>query len=235
MSGGTERPFNEERRLPPTLARIQAYLSQQAYRAEVVVVDNRSLDRTAEIASAAGARVLTERQRGKGAAVRTGMLAARGEYVLFSDADLSTPIEEVEKLLAALHAGSQVAIGSRAMSASEVRVHQPWHREAVGRIGNLLVRLLAVHGIADTQCGFKLFPREVAHRLFGAQRLTGIAFDMEVLFLAQRLRLRVAEVPVVWVDDPDTRISRVRDGLDALKDLLRIRWNWWRGRYRGAA
>lgn len=166
-------------------------------------------------------------------AVRTGMLAARGEYVLFSDADLSTPIEEVEKLLAALRAGHQVAIGSRALPESEIVVHQPWYREMVGRIGNLLVRLLAVHGIADTQCGFKLYPREVAQRLFGAQRMTSISFDMEVLFLAQRLGLKIAEVPVVWVDNPDTRFNRLRDGLDALKDLLRIRWNWLRGRYRG--
>ncbi len=115
---------------------------------------------------------------------------------------------------------------------SEIRVHQPWHRELVGRMGNLLVRMMAVRGIKDTQCGFKLFRREVARRLFGAQQMTGIAFDMEVLFLAQRFGLKIAEVPVVWVDDPDTRFNRVRDGMDALKDLARIRWNWQRGRYR---
>ena len=224
--------YNEEQRLPPSMARIREYLAEQPYRAEVIVVDNASADRTSEVAKESGAQVLEERRRGKGAAVRTGVLAARGEYVLFSDADLSTPIEEVEKLLAALRSGYDVAIGSRALPESNITVHQPWYREFVGRFGNLLVRLLAVHGIADTQCGFKLYPRAVARRLFEAQRMTGIAFDMELLFLAQRLKLKVAEVPVTWVDNPDTRFNRLRDGLDALKDLVRIRWNWVRGRYR---
>jgi len=241
MSEPQPRPFlsvvipayNEEGRLPPTLARVKQYLAQQTYLSEIVVVDNASADRTTEVAREAGAEVIQEKRRGKGAAVRTGMLAARGEYVLFSDADLSTPIEEVEKLLEAIRRGADVAIGSRALPESNITQHQPWYRELVGRAGNLLVRLLAVHGIADTQCGFKLFPRALAQRLFTAQRVTGIAFDMEVLFLAQRLKLTIAEVPVTWVDSPDTRISRVRDSADAVKDLIRIRWNWLRGKYRG--
>jgi dolichyl-phosphate beta-glucosyltransferase len=223
--------YNEEERLPPTLARIGQYLAEQSYESEIMVVDNASSDRTSEMARRAGAGVLAEPRRGKGAAVRTGMLAAHGEYILFSDADLSTPIEEVERLLEALRGGDDIAIASRGLAESKLPVRQPWYRELVGRVGNVLVRLAAVHGIADTQCGFKLFPREVAHRLFGAQLMTGIAFDMEILFLAQRLGLRIAEVPVTWVDSPDTRISRVRDSLDALKDLARIRWNWLRGRY----
>ena len=223
--------YNEEERLPPTLARIGEYLAEQSYESEIVVVDNASSDRTSDVARPSGATVLAEPRRGKGAAVRTGMLAARGEYILFSDADLSTPIEEVERLLEALRRGHDIAIASRGLAESKLPVRQPWYRELVGRVGNVVVRLAAVHGIADTQCGFKLFPREVAHRLFGAQLMTGIAFDMEILFLAQRLGLRIAEVPVTWVDSPDTRISRVRDSLDALKDLARIRWNWLRGRY----
>ena len=241
MSEPENRPFlsvvipayNEEHRLPPTFAVVKEYLAQQRYASEIIVVDNASADRTAEVARKAGVEVLEETRRGKGAAVRTGMLAARGEYVLFSDADLSTPIAEVEKLLEAIRRGHEVAIGSRALPESNITVHQPWYRELVGRMGNLLVRIVAVRGIADTQCGFKLYPRQVAQRLFGAQRMTGIAFDMEMLFLAQRLGLRIAEVPVTWVDNPDTRFSRVRDSLDALKDLVRIRWNWLRGRYRG--
>jgi len=224
--------YNEERRLAPTLERVQQYLREQEYRAEVIVVDNNSRDATAEVAARAGATVLKEPRRGKGAAVRTGMLAAEGEYVLFSDADLSTPIEEVEKLMSALKSGYDIAIGSRALPESNLPVRQPWYREMVGRAGNLLVRLMAVHGIADTQCGFKLFPRSIARRLFGAQRLTGIAFDMEVLFLAQRLGLKIAEVPVTWIDNPDTRISRVRDSADAIKDLIRIRITWLLRRYR---
>ncbi len=224
--------YNEERRLPPTLERVRQYLRGRPYRAEVIVVDNNSSDATAELAARAGATVLKETRRGKGAAVRTGMLAAEGEYVLFSDADLSTPIEEVEKLMSALQSGYDIAIGSRALPESNLPVRQPWYRELVGRAGNLLVRLMAVHGIADTQCGFKLFPRAVARRLFGAQRLTGIAFDMEILFLAQRLGLKIAEVPVTWIDNPDTRISRVRDSADAIKDLIRIRITWLLRRYR---
>lgn len=224
--------YNEESRLRPTLDRMREYFSGQSYSVEMIVVDNASSDRTGEVAREAGVTVLSEPRRGKGAAVRTGMLAAQGAHVLFSDADLSTPIEEVGKLMAALGAGHDVAIGSRALPESNLAVRQPWYRELVGRAGNLLVRLMAVHGVADTQCGFKLFGRETARRLFGAQKMTGIAFDMEILFLAQRLGLKIAEIPVTWIDNPDTRISRVRDSLDAIKDLVRIRINWSLGRYR---
>ena len=239
MSGEQARPFlsivipayNEEVRLVPTLARIKEYLAGQSYSSEILVVDNASSDRTREVAREAGVEVLEERQRGKGAAVQTGMLAARGEQILFSDADLSTPIEEVEGLMAELQAGCEVAIASRGLPESKLPVRQPWYRELVGRAGNVLVRLVAVRGIADTQCGFKLFPRAIARRLFGAQLMTGIAFDMEILFLAQRSGMKIAEVPVTWIDSPETRISRVRDSLDAIKDLARIRMNWIRGRY----
>jgi len=223
--------YNEENRLRPTLDRMREYFSDQSYSVETIVVDNASSDRTAEAAREAGVTVLSEPRRGKGAAVRTGMLAGRGRHLLFSDADLSTPIEEIEKLMAAMREGYDVAIASRALPESDLAVRQPWHRELVGRAGNLLVRLMAVHGIADTQCGFKLFSKDVGHRLFGAQKMTGISFDMEILFLAQRLGLRIAEIPVTWIDSPDTRISRVRDSLDALKDLVRIRINWSLGRY----
>ncbi len=239
MSGEQARPFlsvvipayNEEVRLVPTLARIKEYLAGQSYSSEILVVDNGSRDRTSEVAREAGVEVIEEPQRGKGAAVRTGMLAARGEHILFSDADLSTPIAEVEGLMAELQGGCDVAIASRGLPESKLPVRQPWYRELVGRAGNVLVRLVAVRGIADTQCGFKLFPRAIARRLFGAQLMTGIAFDMEILFLAQRSGMKIAEVPVTWIDSPETRISRVRDSLDAIKDLVRIRMNWIRGRY----
>jgi dolichyl-phosphate beta-glucosyltransferase len=224
--------YNEEHRLGPTLARIKEYLGEQEYTSEIIVVDNASEDRTIDVARASCVEVLEERRRGKGAAVRTGMMAARGEYALFSDADLSTPIEEAEKLLAAVRAGHDIAIASRALPESNLVKRQPWYREMVGRLGNVLVRLLAVHGIADTQCGFKLFPRAIAQRVFPAQRLTGAAFDVEVLFIVQHMRWKIAEVPVTWIDSPDTRFSRIRDSLDALKDLVRIRVNWALGRYR---
>jgi dolichyl-phosphate beta-glucosyltransferase len=160
------------------------------------------------------------------------MLAATGQYVLFSDADLSTPIEEVEKLLLPLREGYDVAIASRGLPESKIVKHQPWYREIVGRSGNLLVRLAAVRGIADTQCGFKLFPRDLAHRIFRVQRLTGAMFDVETLFVAQRHGLKIAEVPVTWIDSPDTRFNRLTDSVDSLKDLARIRVNWMLGRYR---
>ena len=240
MSGESAAPYlsvvipayNEENRLGPTLETIKGYLAERDYTSEVLVVDNGSRDRTSEVARDGGVEVMEERRRGKGAAVRTGMLAARGEYVLFSDADLSTPIEEVEKLLAELRAGADVAIASRGLPESNLVKRQPWYRELVGRAGNLLVRMMAVGGIADTQCGFKLFPREIARRVFPAQRLTGAAFDVELLFIVQHAGWKIAEVPVTWIDSPDTRFSRVRDSLDALKDLVRIRINWLLGRYR---
>jgi dolichyl-phosphate beta-glucosyltransferase len=224
--------YNEERRLGLTLARIQQYLAAQSYTSDILVVNNASTDQTGEVARAAGVQVIDEPRRGKGAAVRTGVLAAPGEYVLFSDADLSTPIEEVEKLLASLRQGYDIAIASRGLPESNIVKRQPWYRELVGRLGNLVVRMAAVPGIADTQCGFKLFPREVARKLFRVARLRGAAFDVEVLFIAQRHRLRIAEVPVTWIDSPDTRFNRVTDSLDALKDLVRIRVNWALGRYR---
>ncbi len=240
MSGDSTAPFlsvvipayNEENRLGPTLARIQEYLGAQGYTFQILVVDNGSEDRTAEVAREAGVEVIEEPRRGKGAAVRAGMLAARGEYLLFSDADLSTPIEEVEKLMDELRAGSDVAIASRGLRESKLVKRQPWYREFVGRAGNVLVRLIALRGIADTQCGFKLFPREIAQRVFLAQRLRGAAFDVEVLFIVRHAGWEIAEVPVTWIDSPDTRFSRVRDSLDALKDLFRIRVNWLLGRYR---
>jgi len=224
--------YNEENRLGPTLKRIKEYLASQEYTSEIIVVDNASRDRTIEVAREAGVEVIEEPRRGKGAAVRTGMLAARGEYVLFSDADLSTPIEEVEKLLDRVRGEADVAIASRGLPGSNLVKRQPWYREIVGRVGNLLVRMMAVRGIADTQCGFKLFPREIARRVFPAQRLTGAAFDVELLFIVQHNGWKIAEVPVTWIDSPDTRFSRVRDSLDALKDLFRIRANWLLGRYR---
>jgi dolichyl-phosphate beta-glucosyltransferase len=242
--------YNEEKRLGPTVARIQEYLAAQSYTSDILVVNNASTDRTGEVARAAGraspagrpspagraspagVKVIDEPRRGKGAAVRTGMLAALGDYALFSDADLSTPIKEVEKLLARVADGYDIVIASRGLPASNIVKHQPWYRELVGRLGNVLVRMVAVRGIADTQCGFKLFSREVAQRLFRVARLRGAAFDVEVLFIAQRHGLRIAEVPVTWIDSPDTRFNRVTDSLDALKDLVRIRINWLLGRYR---
>jgi dolichyl-phosphate beta-glucosyltransferase len=223
--------YNERERLPPTLARILSYLGDRGLSAEILVCDDGSTDGTAEVAG----RLLqaqdgipwqvlaTPANEGKGAAVRRGVLAAGGELILFSDADLSTPIEEFEKLAAAVESGAKVAIGSRGRPDSEVEVSQPIHREMMGRIFNLIVRTVLVPGICDTQCGFKLFRRDAARSLFKRAKANGLAFDVEILLLARRAGYRIAEVPVRWIDSPDSRVTLVGGSLSMLLDLARIR------------
>ena len=223
--------LNEEDRLPRTLESIVSHLSRRREGYELVVVDDGSRDRTAERAQAAGATVLrNETNRGKGYAVRRGMLAARGARRLMTDADLSTPIEELDRLCARMDEGHDVVIGSRALPGARIEVRQPWYRENMGRFFNLFVRALAVPGVTDTQCGFKLFSGAAARDVFSAARLDGFSFDVEVLFLARRKGYRIAEVPVIWRNDAATRVSLLR-GFLAFPDLLRIRANDWRGRY----
>lgn len=194
-------------------------------------MDDGSRDATAERAQASGATVLrNEGNRGKGYAVRRGMLAARGERRLMTDADLSTPIEQLERLEARMDEGHDVVIGSRALPDSRIEVRQPWYRENMGRLFNLFVRALTVPGIRDTQCGFKLFTAAAARDVFSAARLDGFSFDVEALFLARRNGYRIAEVPVVWRNDTATRVGLL-GGFLAFPDLLRIRANAWTGRY----
>jgi dolichyl-phosphate beta-glucosyltransferase len=222
--------YNEAARLPRTLATIAAHLAGREH--EVLVVDDGSGDATAACATAAGAtRVLRHQpNRGKGYAVRRGMLEARGERRLMTDADLSTPIEELARLEAALDSGADVAIGSRAVSGARIELHQPRYREALGRCFNRLVRLLLLPGLQDTQCGFKLYTAAAAEAAFGPARLDGFCFDVESLVLARRGGMRVAEVPVRWLNDAASRVSLLGGGR-AFLDLLVIRWNLWRGRY----
>ena len=224
--------YNEVSRLPRTLERVKHFLSGRPH--EIVVVDDGSTDGTADAARAVGGPGLVllrhEPNRGKGYAVRRGMLAARGARRLMSDADLSTPIEELAKLEAKLDNGYDVAIGSRALPGAQVEVRQPWYRESMGRLFNVFVRTLAVPGLRDTQCGFKLFSARAADAAFGAARLDGFSFDVESLFIARQLGYRVAEVPVVWRNDAATRVGLL-GGFQAFPDLLRIRLNDWRGYY----
>ena len=227
--------YNEALRLPPTLERVRKYLDGAGARYEIVVVDDGSADATAEVARAQGATVVrNETNRGKGFAVRRGMLQARGRRRLMTDADLSTPIEELPRLMESLEAGYDIAIASRALAGSRIEVRQSAYREGMGRLFNLCVRVLAVPGLHDTQCGFKLFTAEAAEASFGPSRLEGFSFDVETLFVARLRGLRIAEVPVTWRNDTATRVGPM-NGFRAFLDLGKIRVNGWRGLYRSGA
>jgi dolichyl-phosphate beta-glucosyltransferase len=228
--------YNEARRLPATLASVRAYLRDHGREHEIVVVDDGSSDATAQVARDAGddVRVLRhEPNRGKGYAVRRGMLAATGARRLITDADLSTPIEELAKLEAEVDRGFDVAIGSRAVRGALIEVRQPAYREAMGRLFNRLVQALLLPGLCDTQCGFKLFTARAARTAFSLSSLDGFSFDVEALFVARHQGLRIAEVPVTWRNDAATRVG-LGGGAAAFVDLARIRLRARRGAY-GAA
>jgi dolichyl-phosphate beta-glucosyltransferase len=225
--------YNEGQRLPPTLEKIQRHLAGRPH--EIVVVDDGSRDDTVARAAAAGVTVLrNDGNRGKGYSVRRGMLQARGDRRLMTDADLSTPIEELGRLMKKMDEGYDVVIASRALPDSNVEVRQPWYRENSGRLFNFCVRVLALPGLQDTQCGFKLFRAEAAEKAFAAARLDGFSFDVEALFIAHRRGYRIAEVPVTWRNDEASRVDAFK-GAIAFLDLVRIRWNDWRGAYDGPA
>jgi glycosyltransferase involved in cell wall biosynthesis len=227
--------LNEEDRLPESLTKVVGFLEDQAYPAEVLVVDNGSTDRTAAIGQEFAARhsnlrLLQDPHRGKGLAVRRGLLAAQGEYRFICDADLSMPIEEVSRFLPPALEGYDIAIASRETPGA-VRYGEPAYRHWIGRVFNQAVKLLAVPGFEDTQCGFKCFRAQAGEDLFRVQRLDGWTFDVEVLFIALRRGYRVVEVPIPWYYNPGSRIRPVRDAFGMLADLFRIRANWRRGLY----
>jgi dolichyl-phosphate beta-glucosyltransferase len=232
--------YNESHRLPATLERVAAYLALRDRTFEVLVVDDGSTDGTAQAARVTlgrlgirGQVLRHEPNRGKGASVRRGMLAAGGRQVLFTDADLSTPIEEIERLEAALGTGAHVAIGSRAIDRSTVEKRQNPLRDGLGRLFNLVVRTAVLPGIRDSQCGFKLFAGDAVEPIFSRQRIDGFGFDVEALAIARALGYSIAEVPVRWINDPDSRVG-VLQGAKAFLDPLRVRVRLSRGDYRVA-
>jgi glycosyltransferase involved in cell wall biosynthesis len=229
--------YNERTRIAKSLDRIMGYIADHNWDAEVIVVDDGSNDGTADIvrdyaSRCAGLRLLLNPgNRGKGYSVRNGMLHAQGEILLFSDADLSSPIEESSKLFSAIAGGADVAIGSRWMQAELQTEKQPLYRQLFGRVFNLALRIVLGLQFKDTQCGFKAFTRPAARALFPLQTIERWGFDPELIYLAQKFGFRVEEVPVAWAHREGTRINPVRDGIRMVGEMLEIRWNAFTGKY----
>jgi dolichyl-phosphate beta-glucosyltransferase len=226
---------NEEQRLPDSLMQVLSFLRDQPYQAEVVIVENGSHDRTAELAQEfshhhQNVRLFREPRPGKGLAVRRGMLEAIGEYRFICDADLSMPIKEVNRFIPPRLIDFDIAIASREVPGA-VRYNEPLYRHLIGRVFNMLVRFLTIPGIHDTQCGFKCFHAQVAEDLFRTQVLDGWTFDVEVLYIALRRGYSIIEVPIPWYYSPGSRIHLLRDTVAMFGDLFRIRRNWHLGLY----
>lgn len=227
--------YNEEQRLPDSLEKVLAFTRNQEYRAEVIVVENGSTDRTFDVAQSfigrfPELRVLHEAGRGKGLAVRRGMLEASGEYRFMCDADLSMPIEELERFLPPALPDVEVAIASREVHGA-IRYDEPGYRHWGGRGVNWVIRLLAIPGIHDTQCGFKMYRGDIAEELFGMQTMDGWSFDIEILMLARMKGYLIQEIPVPWYFANDSKVEPLRDSILMIRDILQIRKNASRGIY----
>lgn len=222
--------YNEEARIGRTLEKTVEYLSNQPYTWDMLVVSDGSSDRTDQMVEAFAAthpqvRLISYKpNRGKGNAVRVGMLAATGERVLFMDADMATPPEETAKVLEHLEKGAEIVIGSRPLKESQLDVRQPFYREAFGRMSNMIVQLVGVRGIKDTQCGFKLFTGSAARQIFSRCKFRGFSFDMEVLMIARDLGLSIDEVAIRWSDQEGSKVVLWRDAPKVLMDLFRMRF-----------
>lgn len=219
--------LNEEARIGNTLRELQRYFDGQDYEAEIVVVNDGSTDETARVARVAcpSAKLISyDSNRGKGYAAKRGIEDAAGAYWLIYDADGSTPIAELEKVWPELENGAAIVIGSRALPDSKVEVHQPWYRENMGRIYNLLLRGLRLTSFPDTQCGFKVFDAGQCGGLFARQRCDGFGADCELLYLAKLDGLRVSQVPVRWLNSPDSRVHAVWHSLEMIREVLAVRW-----------
>jgi dolichyl-phosphate beta-glucosyltransferase len=229
--------YNESARIGAALEQVLACVHERKWPAEVIVVNDGSRDDTAEIVKRVAARDPIVRllenpvNRGKGYSVRNGMLHASGDIMMFTDADLSSPMEETERLLAAIRDGADIAIGSRWLDKGRQTKHQPWYRQMFGRCFNAVTRLVMGLPFADTQCGFKAFRREAGHTVFQLQRIERWGFDPELLFIALKRGYTVREVPVTWGHDARSRLSYLKDGIKMLEELAYVRWNAMTGVY----
>ena len=232
--------YNEEARVGRTLEEAIAYLKKKGILSEILVVDDGSEDGTLQVVGRflkktgrhVSLKILNHSSnQGKGAAVRTGFMAAKGRWVLYMDADNSTPLSQFDRFQPALEKGYEVLIGSRAVDRKLVKVHQPIYREAMGRFFNLLVQLVTIPGLWDTQCGFKAFKREAVQSIFPLQTIHRFGFDVELLFIARKQGFKILEIPVEWFDSPYSKVHIVRDSAQMFLDLLIIRWNDLKGRY----
>lgn len=229
--------FNESARIKPTLDRILAHASQQGWQAEIIVVNDGSRDDTGQVIREYASKhppvrlIENSGNRGKGYSVRNGMLHARGEFVLFTDADLSSPIEEADKLFECIARNADIAIGSRWLRAEMQTTRQPFMRQFLGRLFNLALKVILGLNFKDTQCGFKAFRRRAGQAIFCRQLITGWGFDPELLFLARALGCKTEEIPVAWAHDHLSKINPIVDGLKMFADLFKIRWNSITGKY----
>jgi dolichyl-phosphate beta-glucosyltransferase len=218
--------YNEADRIGKSLEKAMEYLEEEGYNFELIIVDDGSSDNTATVASNYGSRVkvlVQPRNLGKGAAVKRGMLEADGKIRVFSDADFSTPIYELNKLIQKINGGADICIGSRALDPEMIKEHQPFYREFMGKTFNKFVQLLFFRGIKDTQCGFKGFTADAANLIFSQSKINGFSFDVEILFLATKEGLTIEQVPVEWFNDTRSKVDPIKDSLKMLIELVKIK------------